>query len=84
MADDGSKALGAPVLAGAFVSPKVGDEIVARVPRAEVTGAELDPGTMASDLTIAFADGGSWELEVGKIHRGSAEQVVQALVSRSG
>lgn len=63
---------------GAF-KPKVGDEVVGRRPRNEVQGVELGKGTLKSDLTITFADGGAWEFEIPKVYRKTTERVVQEL-----
>jgi hypothetical protein len=67
-----------------LMKPKVGEEVIARVPRTEVASAELDPGALKAALKIGFADGGWWEFEVPKIYRGTAERVVQALGGRIG
>jgi hypothetical protein len=61
-----------------LLKPKVGD-VVERVPRAEVASAELDGGALKAALFIRFANGGEWEFEVPKIHRKTAERVVDAL-----
>jgi hypothetical protein len=62
-----------------LMKPKVGDDVVGRMPRGDVVSAELDGGALKAALRIGFADGGSWEFEVPKIHRKSAERVAQAL-----
>ncbi len=54
------------------------DEVVARVPRSEVASAELGGG-VALPLTITFADGGSWQLEVPWPSKKHAHAVVQTL-----
>lgn len=61
-----------------LLKPKVGD-LVERVPRSEVASAELDGGALKAALFIRFANGGEWEFEVPKIHRKTAERVVDAL-----
>lgn len=62
-----------------LLKPKVGSDVVGRIARREVVSAELDGGALKAALRIGFADGGSWEFEVPKIHRKTAEQVVRAL-----
>jgi hypothetical protein len=59
--------------------PKVGTEVIARAPRGEVASVELDRGALKSALKIQFADGGSWEFEVPKVHKKTAEAVTTAL-----
>jgi hypothetical protein len=58
---------------------KMTDEVVARVPRSEVASVDLEPGKLASPLTITFSGGGQWQLEVARAHRGAAERVVAEL-----
>ncbi len=67
-----------------LLKPKVGTEIVARVPRGEIASAELEGGALKAALTIRFADGGWWEFEIPKIYRKTAEQVVRTLGGRVG
>jgi hypothetical protein len=59
--------------------PKVGSEVIARASRTDITAAELDGGALKAAMRFQFADGGSWEFEVPKIYRKTAEQVVRAL-----
>lgn len=59
--------------------PKVGSEVIARAARGDVAGAELDGGVLKAEMRFRFADGSSWEFEVPKIYRGTAEDVVRAL-----
>jgi hypothetical protein len=55
-------------------------EIIARIPRSEVVSAELDGGGIYSPpLTITFASGDSWQLEVPRPSKKHAKQVVQVL-----
>jgi hypothetical protein len=63
---------------GAF-KPKVGDEVVARMPRTEVQVVEFEKGALKGSLKIQFADGGWWEFEIPKIYRKTTEKVVQVL-----
>lgn len=65
-----------------LLKPKVGPDVVGRMPRSDVVSAELDGGALKAALRIGFADGGSWEFEVPKIHRKTAELVVRALEGR--
>ncbi len=67
-----------------LMKPKVGTEVIARLPRREVASVELDPGMLKAALKIGFADGGWWEFEVPKIYRKTAEQLVRALGGRVG
>lgn len=59
--------------------PKVGSEVIARAERENVTAAELDGGVLKAAMRFSFTDGGTWEFEVPKIYRKTAEQVVRAL-----
>jgi hypothetical protein len=58
---------------------KVTDEVHARAPRTEVAGAELGGGKLACPLTITFADGGRWELDVPRGGKSAAEKLVGLL-----
>jgi len=58
---------------------KMTDEVVAKVPRSDVTSIEAGEGKIAAPLTITFSDGGQWDLEVARAHRSAAEQVVAEL-----
>ena len=66
------------------MKPKVGSEVIARVSRSAVTSVKLDPHMLTASLKIAFADGGSWEFEVPKKYRETAQQVVHALEAPTG
>lgn len=57
------------------------DEIIARVPLAEVQSAELGRG-LALPLTISFTDGGSWLLEVPRLNGRDGGAVVAELAQR--
>lgn len=61
--------------------PKVGTEVIARGSRAHLVSAELDGGLLKAAMHFDFADGTSWEFEVPKIYRGTAEQVVRTLTA---
>jgi hypothetical protein len=56
------------------------DEVLRRVPRAEVASAELGDG-FSSALTIELRDGDTWLLEVPKVSKKDAEKVVGVLAS---
>ena len=66
------------------MKPKVGSQVIARVPRSAVTSVELDPHMLTASLKFGFADGGSWEFEVPKKYRPTAEEVVRALGGPTG
>lgn len=66
------------------MKPKVGSEVIARVARTDIASEELEPHTLTAALKIGFADGGSWEFEVPKKYRPTAQQVVSALGGQLG
>ena len=55
------------------------EEVMARVPRSDVASAEVSGGVLRCEVTINFTDGGSWELEVSRLIRKQAADVVHAL-----
>jgi hypothetical protein len=55
------------------------DEVLARVSRNEVTAAELGGGVSAVALTITFANGAAWAVEVPRPSKKHAEELVRAL-----
>jgi hypothetical protein len=63
---------------GAF-KMKVTDEALARVPRTEIAGSELDQGKLLSHLTITFTNGTVWEFDVPKAAKKTAQGLVTAL-----
>lgn len=63
---------------GAF-KMKISDEVLARVPRAEVASAELDEGKLLSHLTIAFTNGTVWQFDIPSQGKKTAKSVVRAL-----
>jgi hypothetical protein len=63
---------------GAF-KMKVTDEVLARVPRSEIASTELDQGTLLSKLKIVFTDGGTWEFDIPKQAKKTAQGFVTAL-----
>jgi len=58
---------------------KISDQVLARAPRTEVASVELDKGVLLSHLKIVFANGVSWEFDVPKQGKKTAEEVVRAL-----
>jgi hypothetical protein len=58
---------------------KITDEVHARAARTEVAGADLGGGKLACPLTITFADGSRWELDVPRAGKSAAERVVSLL-----
>jgi hypothetical protein len=58
---------------------KITDEVHARAARTEVAHAELGSGKLACPLTITFANGSRWELDVPRGGKGAAEKVVSLL-----
>ncbi len=66
------------------MKPKVGSEVIARVARSAISSVQLEPHTLTASLKIGFADGGSWEFEVPKKYRPTAQEVVRALGGGTG
>jgi hypothetical protein len=58
---------------------KITDDVHARAARIEVTHAELGSGKLACPLTITFADGSRWELDVPRGGKSAAEKLVSLL-----
>jgi hypothetical protein len=54
-------------------------EVLGRMPRSEVTMATVSRGFLRSNLTISFADGGTWEFEVSPFIRRTIVRIVLAL-----
>jgi len=63
---------------GAF-KMKIGNEVLARVPRTDVASAELDEGRLLSHLTIAFTNGSVWRFDIPSQARKTARDVVRVL-----
>jgi hypothetical protein len=63
---------------GAF-KMKVTDEVLARVPRSDVASCELDQGRLLSKLEIVFANGVTWEFDIPKQAKKTAQGLVTAL-----
>lgn len=57
------------------------DEVVVRLPRSEVRGAELGKGVSTAPLTITLANGDTWQLEVPGPSKKHAQATVDALGS---
>jgi hypothetical protein len=58
---------------------KVTDESLATVPRSEIASCELDQGKLLSHLTIAFNNGVTWEFDIPKAAKKTAQGLVAAL-----
>jgi hypothetical protein len=58
---------------------KLTDEALARVPRSDIASSELDQGKLLSHLTIVFTNGVTWEFDVPKAAKKTAQQLVTAL-----
>jgi hypothetical protein len=58
---------------------KITDEVIARAPRSEVTSAQVGDGKLACPLTISFADGATWVMDVPRAGKKAAKAVVTAL-----
>lgn len=67
-----------------MMKPKVGDKVIARTPRSQIASVELDPKMLTAALKIGFTGGDSWEFEVPKKYRETAQQVVAALSVPAG
>ena len=63
---------------GAF-KMKVTDESLATVPRSDVASCELDQGKLLSHLTIVFTNGVTWEFDIPKAAKKTAQGLVTAL-----
>ena len=63
------------------LKPKVSDEVIAKVPRSDITSSSLTKGKLVSVFEFDFADGSRWEFDVARQHRKDAERVAQALAS---
>jgi hypothetical protein len=54
-------------------------EVLARVPRIEVTGAKLSPGVLRTKLTITFNGGAHWDFEQSPLLRPVLVKIIRAL-----
>jgi hypothetical protein len=66
---------------GAF-KMKVTDEILASAPRSDIASSELDQGKMLSHLKIEFTNGVTWEFDIPKMAKKTAQELVTALGGR--
>lgn len=55
------------------------DEVLARVPRREVSEVELGNGVSTVPLTISFQNADVWQLEVSRLLKKQAEEVARVL-----
>jgi hypothetical protein len=55
------------------------DEALARAPRSDLASVEWDEGRLISHLKLSFAGGESWEFDVPKADKKTAQAVVAAL-----
>ena len=58
---------------------KLTNEVLARRSRNEVASAALDGGVLQNTVNIKFSDGSSWKMEVPKVGKRGAEQVISLL-----
>ena len=63
---------------GAF-KMKVTDEVLASAPRTDVATVELDQGKLLSHLKIAFTNGVTWEFDIPKMAKKTAQELVTEL-----
>jgi hypothetical protein len=61
-----------------FKPHPIGDALI-RVPRGEVESVSLERGKLLSQLKLGFVNGATWEFEVPRAHRKTAEHFVGAL-----
>lgn len=54
-------------------------EVLARVPRIEVTAAKLSPGVLRTNLTITFNGGAHWDFEQSPLVRPVLVKIIRAL-----
>jgi len=63
---------------GAF-KMKVTDEVLASAPRTDVAAVELDQGKLLSHLKIEFTNGVTWEFDIPKMAKKTAQELVTEL-----
>jgi hypothetical protein len=63
---------------GAF-KMKVTDEVLASAPRTDIASSELDQGKMLSKLKIEFTNGVTWEFDIPKMAKKTAQELVTEL-----
>ena len=61
-----------------FKPHPIGDALI-RVPRSQVESSALERGKLLSQLKLRFANGATWEFEVPRAHRRTAQDLVTAL-----
>jgi hypothetical protein len=66
---------------GAF-KMKVTDEVLASAPRTDVASAELEQGKLLSHLKIEFTNGVTWEFDIPKMAKKTAQELVTELGGR--
>ena len=66
---------------GAF-KMKVTDEVLASAPRSDIAASELDQGKMLSHLKIEFTNGVTWEFDIPKMAKKTAQELVSELGGR--
>ena len=66
---------------GAF-KMKVTDEVLASAPRTDVAAVELDQGKLLSHLKIEFTNGVTWEFDIPKMAKKTAQELVSELGGR--
>jgi hypothetical protein len=66
---------------GAF-KMKVSDEVLASAPRSDIASSELDQGKMLSHLKIEFTNGVTWEFDIPKTAKKTAQELVIELGGR--
>ena len=63
---------------GAF-KMKVTDEVLASSPRSDIAAVELDQGKLLSHLKIEFTNGVTWEFDIPKMAKKTAQELVTEL-----
>jgi hypothetical protein len=61
---------------------KVTDEVLARVPRSDIASCELDEGKLLSKLKFVFGNGVTWEFDIPRQAKKTAQGLVTALGGR--
>jgi hypothetical protein len=63
---------------------KISDEVLARAPRTEVASAELGEGKLLSHLSISFTNGATWQFDIPRQAKKTAQGLVRALGGTMG
>jgi hypothetical protein len=58
---------------------RITDVVLARVPRTAISSVDFDGGLLLSHLTISFGNDVVWQLDIPKVNKKTAEQVVREL-----